>query len=70
MKMVTLIVPDKIERVIGASRSRRSTSVEVTPATIKDALCDRSDYHSYYYFESSDKVEVISIVECEVNFFQ
>jgi hypothetical protein len=63
MKKVTLIVPDKIEHVIGSSRSRRSSSVEVTPANMKNALCDRSDYHSYFYFECADRVKVVSIVD-------
>jgi hypothetical protein len=69
MKKVTLLVPDKIEHVIGSSRSRRCSSVEVTPATIKRALCDRSDYHSYFYFECADEVDVISIVDYEVGYF-
>ena len=65
MKKVTLIVPDKIEYFVGSSRSRRLISVDVTRENIKKALCDRSEYHQYFYFESPDEVKVISIVDCE-----
>jgi hypothetical protein len=65
MKKVTLIVPDKIERVIGGSRSRHCDSVIVTADTIMRALCERRDYHQYYYFEASEKVRVVSIVDYE-----
>ena len=65
MKKVTLIVPDKIERVIGSSRSRHCASLDVTADIIVKALCDRSDYHQYFYFESSDKVRVVSVVDYE-----
>jgi hypothetical protein len=50
MKKITLIVPDKIDHVIGSSRQKRSKAEEVTPDNIKKALCDRKDYHQYYYF--------------------
>jgi hypothetical protein len=65
MKKVTLIVPDKIERVIGGSRSRHCDSVDVTADTIVRALCERRDYHQYYYFEALDRVKVLSIVDYE-----
>ena len=61
MKKTTLIVPDKIEHVVGSSRSRHCASEDVTADNIVKALCDRSDYHQYFYFESSDKVEVMSL---------
>ena len=61
MKKVTLIVPDKIQHVIGSSRIIRSKSEKINPDNIKKALCERSDYHQYYHFKSSDKVEVLSI---------
>jgi len=63
MKKVTLIVPDKIERVTGGSRSRHCDSVDVTADTIVRALCERRDYHQYYYFEASESVRVLSIVD-------
>jgi hypothetical protein len=65
MKKITLIVPDKIDHVIGSSRQKRSKAEEVTPDNIKKALCDRKDYHQYYYFESSDRVKVVSIEDHE-----
>jgi len=63
MKKVTLIVPDKIDRVIGGSRSRHCDSVDVTADNIVRALCERRDYHQYYYFEAAETVRVISIVD-------
>ena len=64
MKKITLIVPDTINHVIGSSRSRRSKPEDVTPDNLRKALCDRSNYHQYYYFEASDKVKVLSIADC------
>ena len=64
MKRVTLIVPDKIQLVIGSSRSRRIESEDLKAESLKKALCDRSDYHQYFYFESPDDVKVVSIVDC------
>ena len=66
MKKITLIVPDKIQHVIGSSRSRIVKSKNVIPDNIKQALCDRDDYHQYFYFESPDDVKVVSIVDCDV----
>ena len=65
MKKVILIVPDKIQHLIGSSRSRRVESENLTPANIIKALCDRDDYHQYFYFESPDDVKVVSIVDYE-----
>ena len=65
MKKITLIVPDKIDHVIGSSHGRSSKSEDVSPDNIKKALCDRSHYHQYYYFGSSDEVSIISIVDHE-----
>jgi hypothetical protein len=65
MKQITLIVPDTIDHVIGSSRSRKLKPEEVTMDNLKKALCDRSNYHQYYYFQASDKVQVVSIVEYE-----
>ena len=61
MKKVTLIVPDEIQHVIGSSWRIRLKSEDINPENIKKALCDRSDYHEYYHFKSSDKVDVLSI---------
>ena len=66
MKKITLIVPEKIQHVIGSSRSRRVKSQDVMPANLIKALCDRDDYHQYFYFESPNDVKVVSIVDCEV----
>ena len=65
MKKVILIVPDKIQHVIGSSRSRRVESENLKAANIIEALCDRDDYHQYFYFESPDDVKVVSIVDYE-----
>ena len=65
MKQITLIVPDTIDHVIGSSRSRKLKSEEVTLDNLKKALCDRNNYHQYYYFQASDKVQVVSIVDYE-----
>jgi len=65
MKKITLIVPDKIQHVIGSSRSRRVKSEDVMPENIMKALCDRDDYHQYFYFKSPDDVKVFSIVDYE-----
>ena len=65
MKQITLIVPDTIDHVIGSSRSRKSKPEDVTMDNLKKALCDRNNYHQYYYFEASNKVQVVSIVEYE-----
>jgi len=65
MKQITLIVPDTIDHVIGSSRSRKLKSEDVTHNNLKKALCDRNNYHQYYYFQASDKVKVVSIVDYE-----
>jgi len=65
MKKVTLIVPDKIDHVIGSSMGGESEPEDVNATNIKRALCDRDEYHQYYYFESSEKVKVFSIVDYE-----
>ena len=63
MKKVILIVPDEIQHVIGSSRSRRVESENLSAVSIIDALCDRDDYHQYFYFESPDDVKVVSIID-------
>jgi hypothetical protein len=57
MKQITLIVPDTIDHVIGSSRSRKLKPEEVTMDNLKKALCDRSNYHQYYYFQASGRRE-------------
>jgi hypothetical protein len=63
MKKVTLILSDKIQLVIGSSRGRRVVHEDLSPANITRALCDRTDYHQYFCFESPDNVKVVSIVD-------
>lgn len=65
MKKVTLIVPDEIQHVIGSSRSRTVEIENLNSANLIRALCDRDDYHQYFYFESPDDVKVVSIVDYE-----
>ena len=65
MKKITLIVPDKIQHVIGSSRSRRVKPEDVSPDNVIQALCDRDDYHQYFHFASPDDVKVVSIVDCK-----
>jgi hypothetical protein len=65
VKKVILIVPDRIQHVIGSSRSRTVESEKLSAVNITDALCDRDDYHQYFYFESPDNVKVLSIVDYE-----
>ncbi|MHA2408403.1 MAG: hypothetical protein ACXACA_08540 [Candidatus Ranarchaeia archaeon] len=65
MKKVTLILPDKIQHVIGSSRTRTVEIENLNSANIIRALCDRDDYHQYFYFESPDDVKVVSIVDYE-----
>ena len=65
MKKVLLIVPEKIQHVIGSSRSREVESENLSAGNIIAALCDRDDYHQYFYFETPDEVKVVSIVDYE-----
>jgi hypothetical protein len=39
--------------------------VHLTPDNILRALCERRDYHQYYYFEAAERVRVLSIVDYE-----
>ena len=65
MKKVTLLVPDTIEHFVGSSYRSKSVSEDLTPENMKKALCDRSQYHQYYWFKSPDNVHVISITDYE-----
>jgi hypothetical protein len=63
MKKVIFVLPDTIQQVIGSSRSRRVESENLRSVNLIKALCDRDDYHQYFYFESPDDVKVVSIVD-------
>jgi hypothetical protein len=65
VKKVILIVPAKIQRVIGSSRSRTVESENLSAVNIVKALCDRDDYHQYFYFESEEDVKVVSVLDYE-----
>jgi hypothetical protein len=59
MKKVTLILPDKIKKVGGTSRTVYESEVEVTAEELIKMLC-YSDYHSSYKLSEKD-VEVVTI---------
>ena len=59
MKKVTLLLPDKIIKVGGTSRSRFESEVELTPKEVIKMLCNR-DYHSSYKLYEKD-VRVLSV---------
>ena len=65
MKKVILILPDKIQHVIGSSRSKKVELENLNSVNLIKALCDREDYHQYFSFESPDDVKVVSIVDYE-----
>ena len=59
MKKVTLILPDKIKKVGGTSRSVYESEVEVTAEEVVKILCEQ-DYHTSYKISAED-VEVVSV---------
>ena len=59
MKKVTLILPDKVTKIGGTSRTVYHYEIELTPEDIIKIFCE-SDYHSRYKFEEKD-IRVISI---------
>ena len=59
MKKVTLILPDKIKKVGGTSRSVYESEVEITAEEIVKILCNQ-DYHTSYKISAED-VEVLSV---------
>lgn len=67
MKKVSLVVPDQIEHFVGSSLRSRTALEDVYSVNFKQALCDRDHYNEYYWSESPDKVEVISIEEYNDN---
>jgi hypothetical protein len=59
MKKVTLVLPDKITKVGGTSRSVYEREVEITAEEIIKILCEQ-DYHSSYKISPAD-VTVLSV---------
>jgi hypothetical protein len=59
MKKVVLILPDKITRIAGTSRSVYKSEVDLTEEDLIKVLCI-DDYHSRYKFSPKD-VKVVSI---------
>lgn len=66
MKKVTLIVPDRIDVMLGSSRGAKVTEAELVTENIMKLLCDRSDYHQHYYFKDASRVRVVSIEDHDV----
>ncbi len=60
MKKVTLLLPDKINRTVGASRWSKTDEIDLTPENIILVLTDKSSYHDRYTFSPED-VEILSI---------
>jgi len=61
MKIVTIIVPDELDVVLGSSRGAKAVKTEVSPENLLNVLCDRSDYHQHHYFKDPTKVRIVSI---------
>jgi hypothetical protein len=59
MKKVTLILPDKVLKVGGTSRSVYKDEIEITEQELIKIFCER-DYHTSYKF-SEDDIKVVSI---------
>ena len=59
MKKVTLILPDKVTKIGGTSRTVYKQEIELTAEDIIKIFCE-SDYHSRYKFER-DEIRVLSI---------
>jgi len=60
MKKVTLVLPDKINRTIGASRWSETDEIDLTPDTLLLVLTDKSSYHDRYTI-SPEEVQILSI---------
>ena len=60
MKKVTLLLPDKIYRTVGTSRSSKTDLVDFTSETLMKVLCDRSSYHDNLKFMPED-VKILKI---------
>jgi len=60
MKKVTLVLPDKINRTIGASRWSETDEIDLTPENLLLVLSDKSSYHDRYTI-SPEEVQILSI---------
>lgn len=60
MKKVTLLLPDKIYRTLGTSRSSKTDLIDLTPENLLKVLCDDSSYHDRYKFKPED-VQILKI---------
>lgn len=60
MKKVTLLLPNKIYRTLGTSRSSMTDLVDFTPENLIKVLCKDSSYHDRYKFNPED-VQILSI---------
>lgn len=59
MKRVTLLLPDKMIRVFGGSRSTYRDEVEITPESMICVLA-LDAYHDRFKFKEED-IEIVSI---------
>jgi len=64
MKKVVLLLPDKINRIIGRSRWSKTDLIDLTPENLLLVLSDKSSYHDRYTFSPVD-VQILSIEEVE-----
>ena len=64
MKKVTLLLPDKIQRTIGASRWSKTDEIDLTQENLLLVLSDKSSYHDRYTISPED-VKILSIEEVE-----
>jgi hypothetical protein len=60
MKKVTLLLPNKIYRTLGTSRSSKTDLVEFIPENFMKVLCEDSSYHDRYKFKPED-VKILKI---------
>ena len=65
MKKVILILPDKINHKLDASKFTKKDEVETTRKGIIKMLSERLDYHEDYYFKNPDEIKILSIEEIE-----
>ncbi len=59
MKKVTLILPDRVTKIGGTSRTVYKQEIELSEEDLIKIFCE-TDYHSHYKFEKKD-VKIISI---------
>ena len=60
MKKVTLLLPDKINRTIGASRWSKTDEIDLTPENLLKVLIDKTSYHDRYTISPKD-IQILSI---------